>query len=300
MSEAQTRGPLRTEEERLVFCDRYFTSVGARTLVARPMYREYELPVDVDKELIERPFYWMWVEATHQPVEPTVLRLAFDADAQAREEARLNQDSPSSAFPWSPKKRVERIDFGAHLFDRILMSAARRGRTASVREGQPGAEIVPWLMVNGVFAYTADMNREEWFSYAVCLDNLQIVDRFYERIKHRDLVGAPASEILRHSRHTFQDAWRTLQRALTEHADAQDPQWAEEAMTRLRGDLAQLTAYYDSLLARASEDERSAILEERDRKHAALLEKSAPRVECRIHQVALIGLCIRQGRATKL
>lgn len=293
---AETQAPLRTPEQRLSFCDRYFTSVGARTLVARPMYREYELPVDVDKELIERPFYWMWVEATRQSVEPTVLRLAFDAEAQAREEARLNAEQPPAPFPWSLKRRVERIDFGSPLFDRILLSAARRGRIASVREGDAGGELVPWMMVNGVFAYTADLNREEWFSYAICLDNLQVVDRFYERIQHRDLAGVPASDLLRHSCHTVHDAWRKLQRALADHVAAQDDAWAEEAMARLHGDLAQLSAYYESLLDELTDEERVPVLQERDRKQAALIEKSAPRVECRIHQVALVGLRIQRAR----
>jgi len=260
------------------------------------MYREYELPVDVDKELIERPFYWMWVEATRQSVEPTVLRLAFDAEAQAREEARLNAEQPLAPFPWAARRRVDRIDFGSPLFDRILLSAARRGRIACVREGEAGGELVPWMMVNGVFAYTADLNREEWFSYAVCLDNLQIVDRFYQRIQHRDLSGAPATDILHHSRHTVHDAWRSLQLALADHVAAQDDRWAEEAMIRLRGDVAQLSAYYESLLDDLTDEERAAVLQERDRKQAALIEKSAPRVECRVHQVALIGLRVQRAR----
>ncbi|WP_304458897.1 YqhG family protein [Alicyclobacillus sendaiensis] len=296
----ETQAPLRTPEQRLSFCDRYFTSVGARTLLARPMYREYELPADVDKELIERPFYWMWVEATHQSVEPTVLRLAFDAESHAREEARLNAEQPAAPFSWSAKRRVELVDFGSPLFDRILLSAAQRGRIACVREGDAEREIVPWMMVNGVFAYTADLNREEWFSYAVCLDNLQIVDRFYERIQHRDFSGVPAPDLLRQSRHTVHEAWRHLQRALADHAAAQDDAWAQEAMARLKGDLAQLSAYYESLLDELTDEERSLALQERDRKQAALIEKSAPRIECRVHQVALVGLCVQRAGPSRL
>lgn len=259
------------------------------------MYREYELPVDVDKELIHRPFYWMWVETTRQPVEPTILRLAFDAEAHAREEARLNAEQPVGSFPWAAKRRVELIDFGSPLFDRVLLSASHRGRLACVREESRG-EIVPWMMVNGVFAYTADLNREEWFSYAVCLDNLQIVDRFYERIQHRDLCGTSASDILRDSRHTLQEAWCALQRALADHAAAQDDGWAEEAMARLRGDLAQLSAYYESLRNELSDDERALMRLEQERKEVALIQKSTPRVECHVQQVALVALRVQQVR----
>ncbi|WP_206831022.1 YqhG family protein [Alicyclobacillus fructus] len=292
----QSRAPLRTAEERLAFCDRYFASVGARTLVARSMYREYEVPIDVDKELIERPFYWMWVEASRQPVEPTVLRLAFDDAALSREEARLNAELPAVGIPGFAKRRIERIDFGSHLFDRILASAAQRGRAVCVREGGEGSELVPWLMVNGIVSYSADINREEWFSYAVCLENLQIVDRFYERIRHRDLSGARASEILNHGRHTLREAWITLQEALRNHVAAQDDRWAEEAMIRLRDDLAQLSAYYESLLDDLSEEERASLVQERERKQAALIEKSTPRVVCHIHQTALVGLRLQRGR----
>ncbi|WP_284198935.1 YqhG family protein [Alicyclobacillus sacchari] len=282
------RHPLRTSEERLTFCDRYFQAVGADVICERPMYREYILPVDVDKELTDRPFYWMWVEKTNQTVEPTTLRLAFDQDAKLREDERLAelhqqalaQAQPLSGFDilYRRPKQTELVDLGSFRLDKIIESARRRGQTVCVvpHGAHPHAQYIPWLMINGLTRYVTDSVSETWWSKGVCLANLQIVESFYDRIAHLEMAGTSPEVIVRQAKHSLLEAAEALQAYLSHLVAEGDLNWAEEARLRLADDLAQLDAYYQSIEVEYPPEERNVLQQEHAKKRQALIEKSTP------------------------
>lgn len=299
--------PLRKDEERLQFCEQYFHAVGADILFTSEMYREYRLPRQIDKELTDRPFFWLWAEKTNQTVEPTTLRLAFSAAAKAREDARLQaehqrqlEDKPfqnpyERMFARAPQ--AELINLGCFRLNKISESCIERGRIACVTpmQTEPSTQLVPWLMLNGFIQFAADSVSEEWFSVGVCLNNKQTVFRFYEKLQHINMAPFPVFPMLHHTTYTPEDGLLKAQQALEQLIAKRPHDWAAEAHARLQDDLSQLDAYYQSILADHDADSQQKIVAEHQRKRSDLLKKSSPHIDIQWTQMAFVGLPLRNG-----
>lgn len=303
MSKAVT--PLRSSSERLKFCEAYFTSVGAEMTVQSEMYREYVLPRDVDKELTDRPFYWLWVEKTNQEVTPTTLRLAFSVEAQTREDLRLEiehekllEANPSTnphQRMFSRPQKTELMNLGSFRFDKILSSVEQRGKFACVvpREIKAGQPLVPWLMLCGTIAYTSDSLQEERFSVGVCLENRQVVFNFYDKVNRIPMVQQPISIVTKRATIEAGDAIDLSKKTLMDYVKRQNHDWADTAQLRLEDDLSQLDAYYYSIMRESDEPSAEHLQQEHARKREDLISKSMPRVDISLRQMAFIGLPLR-------
>lgn len=300
-----TKTTLRREDERLAFCERYFSAVGASCSYSSQKYREYILPLDVDKELTDRPFFWLWAEKTNQTVEPTTLRLAFNEESKAREDSRLaaehaqlmSQQPSGSRYDLMFRKpaKSELIHLGSFRLDKILDSVNVRGKVASVMaETAVPSDCIPWLMINGTVEYCTDSKQERWFSIGVCLDNLQIVEQFYPRISAVKMIPCPPQMTLKSSRYTLAEAYGHAKSSLTKQLAGEDRSWANDAKERLTDDLAQLDAYYQSLSQGAEMESRASLSKEHARKREDLVARSLPKVEVYPTQLSIIGLGLRQ------
>ncbi|MDQ0188340.1 hypothetical protein JI721_15480 [Alicyclobacillus cycloheptanicus] len=305
--------PLRSADERIAFCDAYFSAVGARCVYQSPAYREYELPRDVDKELTDRPYYWLWVEQTDQEVPPTVLRLAFSEEAVARENERLREKAMKQAN-FDAMSEVERMFFrpptaeyvalGSFRLDKIYESIEKRGRFAAVAvmpggpsEGErPAAQPlartpwVPWLMVNAVVSYRCDSVQQAWYSVGVCLENGQVVDRFYPSIQRLPLQPVDPAILLRPGDRSVASAIASAKQKMERLASSGPETWAQAASERLRKEEQQLTTYYQSILPDLPPEEHPVVEAELANKLRQLKERMAPRIELDIRQLALVGL----------
>jgi hypothetical protein len=298
-----TESPLRTKEQRLKFCDDFFSAVHAKTTFRASDYREYQLPRDVDKELTDRPYYWLWVEQTGQEVEPTTLRLAFSEIALERENKRLHDEAWSRANQ-EGLSEVERMFFrpplaelvtlGSFRLERIMDAVHRRGQFVCAKpQTQPhGAVLVPWLLINAVLSYTCDLTQQRFVSMGLCLTNGQIVEGLWEAISRIPMVDVSPSEVLADAQLLFEPeaALLHLQTFLTRKVQTQPHRWAVDARQRLHDDLDQLDVYYNSLKTGDAADEEVVITTEHRRKRSELIQRAEPRIEIEISQLALIGL----------
>ncbi|MCL6547933.1 MAG: YqhG family protein [Alicyclobacillus sp.] len=335
MTRSSTELPLRSEPERIRFCDAYFGAVGAPTLYAADAYREYELPRDVDKELTDRPYYWMWVERTQQTVKPTVLRLAFNPAALARENERLRQQAlaeqsqqangpaPQPGW-WFRPPAAELITLGSFRLDKIFQSLDIRGRFACVRladpsprdracSGTPGTDggefqatsggrtsprrWVPWLMVNALISYRCDLVEQLYLSVGCCLTNGQVVESFHRHIRHLDMIPASPQELLGTATLSWSEALALAQKQLERAAQRKPADWAAAASRRLEQELRQLRTYYRSILPDIPERDQPLVTAEQQRKERELVERMQPRIEIAIRQLAVVGLAERTAHA---
>lgn len=300
-----SESPLRQSHERLLFCDAYFEAVGAEQLCARPMYREYRLPTDVDKALTDRPFFWLWAEKTNQQVEPTTLRLAFDAVAKDHEDAILRQQferereihPPQTRYEmmFQRPKQTELINLGCFRLDKILDSVRQRGEfvVAIPKNSSTREQFIPWLMMNGIVQYRADSIQEVWFSLGVCLGNLQIVPDFFQRIEHISMCICDPKQLLQQVKNTPDAAIEVIKHWLEKDISERDHAWASDAKMRLQDDLSQLDAYYESITHGRADDERVNLEAEHQRKRTELINKSTPHIRVEPTQIGLIGLPLR-------
>ncbi|WP_051343733.1 YqhG family protein [Alicyclobacillus herbarius] len=295
--------PLRTADERMRFCERYLQALGATEQYKSEFYMEYVLPLDVDKELSDRPYFWMWVEQTGQKVEPSVLRLAFTEEAAKRENQRLRDEAWQRAETrgMSDIERMffrpptcELISLGSFRLEKIFDSLEKRGRFACVAPIHVGSgadhRLIPWLMVNVMVSCKSDLTQQSYRSLAVCLENGQMIDRFYAYIKHIPMRVIRSDELLHNVRLSISEAFAKVRDKLHQDILRSDMSWAIRAQENLKQELDQIDLYYDSLLYDVSEEERAILEKERNRKRHELRERSAPRVEITFRQAALIGL----------
>jgi hypothetical protein len=293
--------PLRTPQERLQFCDTYFQAVGADTTYEAEFYREYRLPRDVDKELTDRPFYWMWVEKTNQDVPPSTLRLAFHPSVVDRENARLKaiafesieyQNLPDIQKRYFKPPTAELLTLGSFRLDKLFTSVDKRGAFACVAPAKrlPNTRFAPWLMVNALVSNRCDSVEQELVSIGVCLVTGQVVERFYDIVKNIEMTDIHPDALLQNRRLSIPEGLEKV-RSHLEHIILRRPtDWAYDAALRLEQELRQIGTYYNSILPDIPDAERPVVEAERDRKESELIRRAAPRVEVEYRQIALIAL----------
>lgn len=302
--------PLRTADECFAFCDTYFQAVGAKARQHSDMYQEYVLPLDIDKELTDRPFYWMWVEKTNQTVEPTTLRLAFTDAAKMREDERMMREHQlelENHPPQSPYERMfkrapqaELVNLGSFRLNKICESAMTRGQFACVKpaHASPLTKTIPWLMLNGMIQYVTDSMQEEWFSVGVCLLNRQTLWNFYDHVQHIEMNSCNPKPLLDQASISPADATRIAKQAVEHRLQLREHTWAQDAQTKLVDDLAQLDTYYTSILPDHPSEEQALIRAEHARKRDELIAKSNPHINIEWTQMALVGLSLRNHQVS--
>ncbi|MCL6453180.1 MAG: YqhG family protein [Alicyclobacillus sp.] len=292
--------PLRTAQARQLFCDTYFQAVGATCVFRAEDYAEYQLPPDVDKEMVERPFYWMWIEKTGQQPTPTVLRLAFTQAAETVQNERIRRVLLEQAGPslnemqrrYFVAPKAELVSLGSYRLDRIYASCDRRGRFAAVMPSRrpPGATLVPWLLVNLRVSQRCDVTEQKLASYGVCLVNGQLVLDFYNRIANIPMEPMDPRRVARSLRVPVDTAVKHVKEHLTRAFERQPATWAEAAWQRLQQDVEQIATYYSSIAGDHAEAELDQLWAERDRKIADRLAQFTPRLEVEVLHLALVGL----------
>ncbi len=297
--------PLRTAEERLTFCEAYFAAVGAPVVYAADGYREYELPRDVDKELTDRPYYWMWVEQTHQEVLPTILRLAFTEEAFQRENERLREEALAEAEKQNLNDiqrmffrppTAELMTLGSFRLDKIYASLDKRGQFACIVPqswSETSAALIPWLMINLTVSYRCDLVEQQFWSVGVCLTNGQIVERFYDIIQRIAMKPEDPSRFADMKTLTLEQAFHRGQTYVAEALAARPHNWAESAQQRLEKEVQQVRLYYQSILPDVPDNEKPLVQAEQTRKERELAERSGPRIDIVVKQLALVGLMER-------
>lgn len=300
MNMPQKVSPLRSKQSRFEFCQQYFNSVGAELQYHDDDYLEYKLPQDVDKEMTERPYYWIWVEKTGQEPKPSIMRLAFSDVAEARENKRIRDAAIEEAGPYltdlqkqyfvAPKS--EFVTLGSFRLDKIYASLDNRGKFASVMPANAYANtpLVPWLVVNLRVSYCSDITEQQLLSYGICLQNGQRIQNFYDMIRNIAMKPMNPSVVASRMKLDIREAIAELKSNLEMQMNGQPHRWALDAKNRLKRDIEQLNTYYDSLKPQLAEDQVDAVELERTRKLQDLMNRSTPRVEIETLQVALVGL----------
>lgn len=219
------------------FCLRYFTHVGATLLPAPPGVLCVELPREVDKELTDRPFYWMWVEAMKENPPKTVLYLKFDPDAPER-------GIRDGAKP-------ELITPGCYRFMRILASAKSRGSFAVGYEDAPC--VTPFSVVSVKVSYVCDRRQDFLESYAVDLRDLRVYPDAIKRLESRTIQDErPRATQIVPVPYDLDQLFSLVEDRVKADIGRRDQTWAREAERRLADELARLDAYYSSLEQEAS------------------------------------------------
>ncbi|UED72870.1 YqhG family protein [Brevibacillus sp. DP1.3A] len=234
------------------FVERYLATFSAHIVESHPDYFTVKLPVEVDKDIGNRPFYWSWVDKMNLAYQPLVLTFTFHPDCM-----------PEGL-------RSEHLHLGAARMQQIFASTKKHGSFVCMYEQQGGllgnagkrrsTPLVPWLGMNLKVSLLCDKRRDILLYLGINLHQPRMVTDFTSFLFSLSLTPAiPDYYYTLDRKVTIQEALQMAQQEVEHTLEQADQQWAEEARTRLSEEMAILEAYYEELARREPENEQTNV-----------------------------------------
>lgn len=253
------------------FTERFLTAHGCHFIEKSPGHLITQLSIEADKDLVNRPFYWMYVEKMGIEPQPSILTFVFDPQ-------ELNKHN-----------RGELLNPGSPRFLSMLEAAKKRGRFVRLFEDKPSAlrnplssrPYIPWLGVNFLVSFVCDQKKDEICCLGINLHSGEIIQDFFNKMKRRRWTAKlPANRHTVQPQLTITEGVGELERFLQDQIEQQDLSWAEQALQRMKMELEQLEHYYP-------EGEKSVEKEQRIRE---TIWQYHPRVEVEVINAGLFYL----------
>ncbi|KGR89814.1 hypothetical protein CD30_15020 [Ureibacillus massiliensis 4400831 = CIP 108448 = CCUG 49529] len=239
----------------------FFTETNCEIISDEGHQLTVQLTIDIDKKIMNRPFYWKYIETTNSPANPA--RLTFITN-------RSNIENPFLG---------EVIHFGSRRLNQIFKATKELGAFVQMYEQvstQQGKSFVltPYFCVNYKVSYYCDRTKERLHSLGINLLTGVIEDNFHESIKDFNLVNTKPEHafclqhIIKPSR-----ALERLDEMIQSIVQQDDHTWAEEAKRRWEREQEILDYFYVDV----EEKPESYEIEK-----SALEERFSPRINVEI------------------
>ncbi len=232
------------EQQVRQFVERYLASFSAHIVETHPDYLTVKLPVEVDKDIGNRPFYWSWVEKMNIAYQPLMLTFAFHPDRM-----------PEGL-------RAEYLHLGAARMQQIFESTKKHGRFLCMYEQKPAlpspsrrsTPLVPWLGLNLKVSLLCDKKRDILLYLGINMHDPRIVHDFTSFLFRLPLSPTiPDYFYTMDRRITVEQALAMAEQEVNAVLEQEDQNWADEAKSRLQEELEILAAYYEELARREPE-----------------------------------------------
>lgn len=214
------------------FLERYFTANSCELLENDKGYLTVQLTVELDKELMNRPFYWHYLEKTGGIPNP--MKLTFITD---------KQQAPDNI-------KGEVIHFGSPRLHQIFESTKNLAGFIRLYENNhfhSQTPLFPWIGLNVKISYQCDRKRDVFHSIGLQLINGRMVEDF-----HDQLLKLPLKTNIPDYAYTLsplikpKSGVNRIQSFLTNSIEQQDHSWADEARERWKKDLDLLHHFYEN------------------------------------------------------
>ncbi len=200
-----------------------------------PGHLTIQLTIDMDKELMNRPFYWHYLEKTGGVPNP--MKVSFITDQSLAPE----------------DLKGEKIHFGSPRLQQIFQVTKKLSsyvRLFQIDKAVIGQHIPlhPWIGLNMKVSYQCDLKRDEFHSIGLHLITGRMVEDFHSSLENINLstkipdltytlspLIKPRSGLMR------------IQQFIEQYINEQDDTWAKEARKRWEKDLALLDHFYEGL-----------------------------------------------------
>jgi hypothetical protein len=214
------------------FLERYFTANGCELVANGDGYMTVQLTIDLDKELMNRPFYWHYLEKTGGIPNPMKLSLV------------TNGEKTPEDF------KGELIHFGSPRLHQIFRSTRNLAgyiRLYEERMNGQGQQVPlhPWLGLNIKVSHVTNLKKDSIQSIGLNLINGHIQEDFHDYLLSRKLtpkipdfsftltpIIKPRSGINR------------IKSFILQGIEKESFTWAEEARKRWEEDLELLSHFY--------------------------------------------------------
>lgn len=218
-----------TAEEVHHYLRTFFKETDCEIVEESPSYLTIQLTADIDKRIMNRPFYWQFIESTK--AEPNPLKVTFITNKETNAEIR-----------------GEYIHYGSMRMHQIFQATKELGSFVQMYENIEGASLFPWLGLNFKVAYQTDQTKEMLFSLGINLIHGSVKSDFQDILIEKELsdkvpenvyclpfIVSPARAIDR------------LESAIENYIANDDMSWAEEANKRLKREQEILDHFYEGV-----------------------------------------------------
>lgn len=242
------------------FLERYFQSNSCEILDNQRGYMVVQLTNELDKELMNRPFYWHYLEKTGGIPNPMILTLITNS-----------QMAPDHV-------KGETIHFGSPRLHQIFKSAKSLAGYIRLYENHnqsPGRQtpMYPWLGLNVKISYQCDRKRDVFKSIGLQLINGGMIENFHDRLLQISLTPKiPDYSFTLSPLVMPKSGIKRIEQYLRTGIEQENHTWADEARMRWKQDLDLLHHFYE-------EDENNENFEV-ERK--ALQEQYEPKIKIEI------------------
>lgn len=252
------------------FLERFFLANECEIIENHKGYLTVQLTVELDKQLMNRPFYWHYIEKIGQKGDPA--KLTFITD--------------QTHAPTDIKGEV--IHFGSPRLHQIFQATKKLAAYIRMYENIPAKEnkhipLYPWLGLNIKISYQCDRKKEVFKSIGLQLINGVIVEDF-----HNQLLKINLTKKIPDYTYTIsplimpKSGVNRIIKLIKQQILEEDHEWAIAARKRWQQDLDLLENFYED----KEEKGESYEIEKK-----ALQEQYEPKVKIHIVNGGLFYLC---------
>jgi hypothetical protein len=239
------------------FLIRYFQANDCALLENHPGYLTVQLTIELDKELMNRPFYWHYLEKTGGIPNP--MKLSFITN---------KEKAPENI-------RGEIVHFGSPRLHQIFESTKKLASYIRLYENHQNVNrqtpLLPWLCMNVKISYQCDRKRDIFKSIGLQLINGQMVEDFHDKLGQIQLTPKiPDYSFTLSPLVKPKSGMVRIENYLRTNIEDDDHSWADEARKRWNQDLRLLDHFYED----ADEENESYQTEK-----LALQEQYEPKVK---------------------
>jgi hypothetical protein len=216
------------------FLIRYFQANECEIVENGSGFLTVQLTIELDKELMNRPFYWHYLEKTGGIPNP--MRLTFIT----------NRDMAPENI------KGETIYFGSPRLHQIFESTKNLAGFIRLYENHrhfnKQTPMLPWLCMNVKISYQCDRKRDIFKSIGLQLINGQMVENFHDRLLQIPLTPKiPDYSFTLSPLVKPKSGMSRIENYLKSVIAADDHTWAEEARKRWDQDLQLLDHFYEEV-----------------------------------------------------
>lgn len=209
------------------YLQNFFQGTGCN-VISHPTHLDVDLTIEMDKQLMNRPFYWHYLEKTGGIPNPMSITLVTDGD---------DMDG-------------EMIHFGSPRLQQIFSVALELGAFIRLYEKidttNQHIPLHPWLMMNIAVSYICDRKKEVMYSFGLHLLNGTIINDFYEKTQSISFTPKipdycfTLSPLIK-----VPSGIKRIEEKIKGTIEEDDHQWAHEATQRWEHDLQLLEKFYE-------------------------------------------------------
>lgn len=202
------------------FVQQYFEANQCQIIENHPSYLRAQLSIPVDKDIMNRPYYWMFVERTGAEPAPQQVTFVFD-----------DENCPEGV-------NGELIKFGCWRMHLIFQSAQKMGSYIRLYEKVDWANqtqaLHPWLLINYKISFISDQKKDIYYPIGFNLITGHILTNFDQILDTYNLTPKiPDYHFTLSPIFSLASAIPRIEQHIENFLEQEDHTWAREADQRL-------------------------------------------------------------------